>query len=177
MRAIILDIDGVVNGNATYSRWRKAGAPNDFAGYVSLIEPDLLAMVDGLAQEVGAGIVVSSNWRHDDTCPFPVDDVLRAAGLTVPIIGHTPKLASGPGLMAKLKLRGHEINAYVVGNGLALEDFVAFDDDVGASASPLGTPLRHGSRVIFTSGVVGIQPSHVVRARKLFAVQRRARSA
>lgn len=171
MRVIFLDIDGVVATDRTYKAWRKAKCPSTFEAHVALIDPALLALVDGLAQEVGAGIVVSSSWRIPSTVnDHPVDDLLQAAGLTVPILGHTPEVTPSTKLLERLKQRGHEINAYVVANGLAIEDLVVFDDDTGASASPAGSPVRHGSRVIFTPESVGINPNHVARARKLFGL-------
>jgi hypothetical protein len=170
MRHIFLDIDGVVATNATYSRWRKAGSPETFDAYVGLLDPALVAEVDRLAQEAGAGIVVSSSWREPSTQPYLVEDVLRSAGITVPIVGRTPVLALPTSLRIRGNTRGYEINAYVVAYDLALEDFVVFDDDTGASASPPGSPVRHGSRVIFTPEATGIGKGHLRRARKLFGL-------
>lgn len=170
MRLIFLDIDGVIATDRTYKAWRAAKSPSTFDAYVGLLDPNLVADINQLAIDVGAGIVVSSSWRHDDVCPYPVDDVLRAAGFTVPIVGHTPMMDPPAGFLLKSKHRGYEINAYVVANNLALDSFVVFDDDMGATGCPLNTPIRHGARVIFTPESTGVSAGHIRRARKLFGL-------
>jgi hypothetical protein len=166
---IILDIDGVLATDSTYKVWRKAGESNDFDALVGLLDPGLVAMVDGLAREAGAAIVVSSNWRFHDVCPHPVDDVLRAAGITVPIVGHTPVLGP-PEWRERPNQRGYEINAYIVAHGLALDQLVIFDDDVWATRTPIGSPVRHGGRVVLTAANVGILPRNIARARKMLGL-------
>ena len=170
MRLIFLDIDGVIATDRTYKAWRAAKCPDTFEAYVGLIDPNLVADINQFAIDVGAGIVVSSSWRHDDVCPHPVDDVLRAAGFTVPIVDHTPVLGVPVEWRYKLKHRGYEINAYVVEHNLSLDSFVVFDDDMGATGCPIDTPIRHGSRVIFTPESTGVSPGHIRRARKLFGL-------
>lgn len=163
MRFLFLDIDGVVATNRTYKAWRALGCPKTFEGYVGLLDPALVSAVNQLAVEAGAAIVVSSDWRF--VCPYPVEDVLRRAGFTVPVVGRTPVLP-----LKVWRLRGHEINAYVVQHDLPLESIVVLDDDLGASESPRGSPVRHGSRVVFTPGNTGVETRHIQRARKMFGL-------
>lgn len=163
-KIIFLDIDGVVAPNWTYNVWRKAGCKSDFDSYVKLLDPALVALVNDFAVDIGASIVVSSSWRDPATVAgHSVDDVLRAAGITVPIVGHTPFTP-----VSLLGNRGSDINAYIVANGIDLRDVVVFDDDHSATRSPKDSPIRHGSRVIMTPDATGISARHIWRARRLF---------
>ena len=164
MKLVFLAVDGVVAPNWTYNVWRKAGCKSDFDAYVKLLDPTLVTLVDDFAKDVGASVVVSSSWRDPDTVAgHAVDSVLRAAGITVPIVGHTPFTTKNV-----LVHRGYDINAYLVANGIDLRDIVVFDDDVSAVKSPKDSPIKHGGRVIMTPDATGINSKHILRARKLF---------
>ena len=169
MRLIFLDIDGVIATDHTYRLWRGDNCPHTFAGHLGLIDSSILASINAIAVKADAGIVVTSTWRDPaQNAGHSVDDILRAAGLTVPIIGHTPMLPKPEDMWSRLRHRGFEINAYVVANQLPLDSFIVFDDDIGATGAPKDSPVRHGSRVIFTPESTGCGPGHLRRARKLF---------
>jgi len=156
MRYIFLDIDGVIATDATYVNWRRRGSPMDTAGWVSLIDPAKMKMVNDFGHEIRASVIVSSTWRvlHVD-----IGGLLRQAGLTLPVVGQTG---------ADVGHRGLEINDYIVQQGLALTDFVIFDDDAKAPMSPAGACGKHGARVIRTPENTGLNTKLIDRARKLF---------
>lgn len=173
MRTIFLDIDGVIATSRTYKVWRSMGEPKTFEGVVSLLDPTCVAIVDDLARDAGASIVVSSTWRLSLTRPHPVADLLRAAGLSAPIVGYTPDLQGKcvfASYLDRYSLRGYEINAYIVANNLDVADIVVFDDDMGAGRSPTDSPKRHGARFIPTPETTGISIKHANRARKMFGL-------
>lgn len=170
MRCVFLDIDGVIATDRTYKPWRKAKCPQTFEWHVRLIDAGILAGIDALAREAGAGIVVSSSWRETAYEGRSVDDVLRTAGLTAPVLGHTPQLPKAADTWSQLRHRGFEISAYVAAHDLALSDFVVLDDDVGATGAPKDARVKHGSRVILTPESTGCSPRHLARARALFAL-------
>ena len=85
---IALDFDGVINTEDTYHRTNRDAliytASEEYSA--RFIERDLVARVQRVCDETGAGVVVVSAWRAF----FPLDALtrlLRGAGLTAPVLG------------------------------------------------------------------------------------------
>lgn len=155
---IFLDFDGVLCTDRTYKAWRSVGSPKDFASYVSLFDSDC---VQQLNQLEGCSIIVSSSWRYSSIQPYPCVDLLRDAGVNLPIVGETPKLTPYHNYAA----RGKEIAAFVEEHGLSLTDFIILDDE--AHAARFGIKGQ-GSRLIQTPESTGFShPRFLERAKKL----------
>lgn len=125
MKVIFLDIDGVLNTDATYKRWwAQHGDPlgkplDDLHG---LLEPALCQRIADTARKAEATIVVSSSWRRlfDAT---ELIDFLGEHGIVA--AGVTPTLVSR---------RGEAAVAWLAANGIDRGDCVMVDD---ASCRPL----------------------------------------
>jgi hypothetical protein len=112
MPILFLDIDGVLN--------RAGFQPEDTIDLASWIEPELAARLDGVAREIDAELVLSSDWRIERT----VEDLrgeLARAGIGVALRGTTPVLAG--------QARWREIEAWMVEHCLQHEDVVIVDDE------------------------------------------------
>lgn len=159
---IFLDFDDVVCTNGTYKAWRAAKSPQTLEGHVSLFDPKIVALINGICDATGAKIIVSSSWRLPSTQPYDVIEVMRLAGFTAPIVGQTPYL--GP-----IIPRGHEIAEYIKVHDLQLDQFVILDDDHMAPWVPkTGTGYKkQGGRWLQTSGVTGLTPKQALRAIKM----------
>lgn len=143
MTVVFCDIDGVLNSAATWGQRPHAQA----------LEPRLVQRLDGFCREVGAVVVVSSTWRL--LYPYPeLAELLRAAGLTVPIVGVTPQYGTS---------RAAEIQEWVWAHP-EVEAFLIFDD--GADAAIPG-------RFVLTESRAGLTELDVELARALLARQRR----
>jgi len=87
---VYLDFDGVLNGRATRGPDPPPGKEADpIACGLSGLAPSRVRRVERLCQEAGAGIVVHSSWRLSWTYSELVS-LLRAAGITVPILRMAP---------------------------------------------------------------------------------------
>lgn len=169
---IFLDFDDVVCTNGTYKAWRaltkpaKGESPKNLAEYVSLFDAKIVALINGICQETGAKIIVSSSWRLATTQPYNVIEVMRLAGFTADIAGQTPFL--GP-----IIPRGHEIAEYIKIHDLQLGQFVIIDDDDMTPWYPMNGHLpkdgykKHGGRWLQTTGVTGLTPKQALRAIKM----------
>ena len=121
MRVVYLDFDGVISVHGDYRiAQRVPKTASNIEKGISMMHPRLVANVDRLCRETGAVVVVSSSWR----IAWPDDGlvaILRGAGLTVEVVGVTPRFPGEP--------RGAEIAADAKARGLSVEDFVILDDD------------------------------------------------
>lgn len=116
MRRIILflDIDGVLNSELFY-RHRRVDVGSD-------IDPDAIALLNGLCSDVGAYVVVSSTWRlgHDVDS---LQEFFDSHGGTFKVVGLTPYLSY---------CRGVEIEEWLkenVTDGSDTDRYVIIDDD------------------------------------------------
>jgi hypothetical protein len=162
MKILFLDIDGVLNTvkdlNPDY------------------INPAKASLVNGLCQETGTVIVISSSWRLASSwnmfSRFNVrDDAeamqrtmqhLRAAGITVPIIGATPGVYSIglPTSAFRFRERECEIQAWLDQHP-GTQTFAILDDDASLKRGLLAPHL------VSTSEAIGVMVEHIVKLRKL----------
>jgi len=143
-------VDGVVNSHQFW-RDRAAGLPVVTIPKVSM-DARLVSKVDRLCVEAGASIVVSSTWRLLYKLPR-LREILRAHGITVPIIGRTPEI---PG-----KERGVEIHHWLSTSGQHVTGMVILDDD-----SDMAHLLPWHVKTYFDTGIT---ESDVMRAASVIA--------
>lgn len=128
-RTIFLDFDGVVITAAT--RFRS-------------MDPECVCRLDALCREAGAGVVITSTWRHIGLGRCRA--MLREAGFHGRVLGATPVLWAHP--------RGDEIAAWQLKHGPT--DYIILDDD-----RDMGDLLP---RLVRTATPVGLQDADVSRA-------------
>jgi hypothetical protein len=105
MKILFLDIDGVVNGDATLRRNRR------------LIDPQLAALVRGILSAVpGLLVVLSSSWRYSAKGRNVIERRVAPSHDVTPIL-HDITLE-----------RGHEIEAWLVEHP-GVERYAILDDD------------------------------------------------
>lgn len=95
-KIVMLDIDGVCNGEAFYNKTK--GRSGDF-------DPDSIKLLNQL-ESIGAEVVISSSWGEDAIQP------LKDVGLTLPIIDCTKKLH----YKFDWACRGNEIDFWLTSN-------------------------------------------------------------
>lgn len=166
-RVIFLDIDGVLNNASDWFALPIAHGPGCHKG--SRISPIACGLVDRLARELDADIVISSTWRIGRTvetlaaqlAPFGLDPER--------IIGKTPNLDGAENdqtrtsdglIVCYSNRRGREIRAWMVDHGLTDDQVVILDDD-----SDMGDLLP---RLVKTSWSTGLDRGHVLAALSLF---------
>jgi hypothetical protein len=137
-RVIFLDIDGVV---APILRWDRYGE----------LDPACIGVLNDIAAQGGADVVVSSTWRHGKTVA-DLQEMLGAAGFTGRVLDKTPTITPGA-------RRGDEIAAWLAGQ--AVSGYVIIDDhgDMGALAAHL----------VLTQPGRGLQPDDAPRALAVLA--------
>jgi hypothetical protein len=116
MKVVFLDIDGVLNCTKTKN-------PRKFP-YV--IDPKLLARLNGLLDRTGAKAVLSSSWRLD-----PIG-IMAAKHWGVPFIDICPDLPGRP--------RSEEILGWIAANPTASRFAVIDDEDDNLDDLPLFQP-------------------------------------
>lgn len=109
MKAIFLDVDGVLNN---YDMLRRNG--------FDYIDPELVARVGMVVDKTGADIVLSSTWRIQKGDRRLVEEALGAVGMS--LLDSTPEL-DGP--------RADEIRAWLDANPGVVR-FAILDDDEDA---------------------------------------------
>ena len=125
-RVIFLDIDGVL---APIHHWDRYGD----------LDPACIQVLNEIAAQGGADVVVSSTWRYSRTVA-ELQAELDAQGFTGRVIDKTPTDLMGAE-------RGDEIAAWLAGH--AVDGFVIIDDhlDMGALGAHLvQTHPAHGLR-------------------------------
>jgi len=125
-RVIFLDIDGVL---APIHHWDRYGD----------LDPACIQVLNEIAAQGGADVVVSSTWRYGRTVA-QLQAMLAAQGFTGRVIGMTPTGLPGAD-------RGDEIAAWL--EAYAVDGFVIIDDhlDMGALGAHLvQTQPAHGLR-------------------------------
>jgi len=132
-RVIFLDIDGVL---APIRQWDRYGD----------LEPACIQILNEIAAEGGADVVVSSTWRYGKTVA-ELQALLEAAGFTGCVVDTTPTGALGTA-------RAAEIAAWL--DEHAVESYVIIDDHVDMGALRGRLVLTHPSR--------GLQPTDASRA-------------
>jgi hypothetical protein len=140
LKVIFLDIDGVLNTDASVER----------DGGRSIC-PDCLANLAALVRSTGAKIVLTSTWRLYDDTRARLSVVFREAGLRMAWIDETPHFRYTPRFKEIVDwLRRHTV-----------EQFAIIDDDPRA-----GTGLE--DNFFLTSSAEGLTAEIAGRVRELF---------
>lgn len=100
MKYLFLDIDGVLNSEDFFNACH-AKHPQD-RDYDREIDPRAAALLDRIARDTGARIILSSSWR---VRMAETARALRDAGLNTPVSDCTPTLPT--------RIRGKEIEAFL----------------------------------------------------------------
>jgi hypothetical protein len=132
-RVIFLVIDGVV---APIRQWVRYGD----------LDPACIQVLNEIAAQGGADVVVSSTWRYGKTVA-ELQEILEAAGFTGRVLDKTPIGAPGAD-------RGDEIAAWLAEH--AVGGYVIVDDHVGMGE------LR--TQLVLTHPAHGLQPADAPRA-------------
>jgi hypothetical protein len=132
-RVIFLDIDGVL---APIRRWDRYGD----------LDPACIQVLNEIVARAGAGVVVSSTWRHGRSAP-ELQEILEAQGFTGCVLDKTPIGAPGAG-------RGDEIAAWLAEH--AVTGYVIIDDHVD-----MGELCPH---LVQTHPAHGLRPADAPRA-------------
>jgi hypothetical protein len=147
MRIIFLDLDGVL---VTARLLRRITAERE--SLADALDPQAVALLNGLVAHADAQIVISSSWRE----LFHLDELrqlLESAGLHGPILDVTPQGLPVAG--AKTAVRGHEIQQWLDQHP-EVSAFVIFDD---------AADLAHLEPWLIRTDIeTGLQPHHVEHA-------------
>lgn len=163
---VFLDVDGVLANDRSYEPWDAAGRSKD----EHPLDRALVKALDTILVEAGADVIISSSWRYPNN--FGYERTIRHlhdAGLTVPVIGHTPMPGECRYDMRKMSShlqRGYEIFQVVEDLMLCPEDFIILDDDREAGNVPPGKP-QHRNRWIKTKESIGLTKKHLERLRSM----------
>jgi Swiss Army Knife RNA repair-like protein len=114
-RVVFLDFDGVLN-SARWFRDRPADGEGLFDGYLENIDPAAVALVQGVVDETGAVVVVSSAWRVQFNAST-LFGMLRLRGFRGTVVGNTPVLGVGDlerGAEVRAWLSRHDASAWVI---------------------------------------------------------------
>jgi len=159
MKVIMLDIDGVLNGDY-YEPCTKL---------VYAMDPEKLALLKQIVDRTGAEIVLSSSWRQREAAVEDIKKELVDAGLPR-LIGCTPDLTEalatlgwpnsmgylrGPTILAWLKSR--PVEAYVVLDDMIIVSHYERLQDPDMSDELLRCHIQ-------TNGRMGIMPEDVEKA-------------
>jgi len=142
-KILFLDIDGVLNCNATFARIKEYPVqpikPDQtvesrfFDHAQDMIEPYLVARLNWILEQTGAEVVVSSAWRQHFANQEKLCEFLEKRAGIIPgrIIGQTPVFYPGA-KMSLPRVRGRQIQAYLDENhaGETLQ-IVILDDNGG----------------------------------------------
>lgn len=110
MKVLFLDIDGVLNHEATFLALDR----ND------MIAPECVKRLFALIERTGAKIVLSSSWRGIPD----LEERLERAGVMAHVISRTPKLSGDA-----YKCRGSEIEDWLNSNPSPPTHYAIVDDD------------------------------------------------
>jgi hypothetical protein len=132
-RVIFLDIDGVL---APICQWDRYGD----------LDPACMQVLNAIAAQSGADVVVSSTWRYGKTVA-ELQEILEAAGFSGRVLDKTPTGVPGAD-------RGDEIAAWLAEH--AVGGFVIVDDHVGMGELRTHLVLTHPAR--------GLRPADAPRA-------------
>ncbi len=114
MKVVFLDFDGVLNRTE--------------AAQEGVIEPLIVGVLNGLLEQTGAKVVVSSSWRCHRSAEETLA-VLTGAGFSGDVVGYTPDLGVHA-WQTFVPERGKEILTWLRGEGkrLGVTSFVILDD-------------------------------------------------
>ena len=114
MKAIFLDIDGVLNTSSF-----------DFSLPGHPLSPSAIERINMLAARTGAAVVLTTSWR--EMFPWPeCANILREHGMTADVVGETRVLANSTDSLGPVRRR--EIEDYVQRESIS--QYVVIDDQL-----------------------------------------------
>lgn len=142
MKALFLDVDGVLNSKDWFTRrgdrQPEHGDPGSF-GYLAArqLDPVAVRLMNDVVERTGCTVVLSSSWRINGL--ERSKEVLRLAGATFELFDATPDCAQlGPGSLYVARERGGEINEWLEGHPEVTRFAIVDDsDDMGPLANHL----------------------------------------
>lgn len=142
MKAIFLDIDGVLNAYST-NVCTKSGA--------QFVDDNLIEKLKRIIDETGANVVLSSDWRYDRDYEECNGDYLelkdKLAEYDITFYGFTPEICQ--------EKRGIEVDAYLKAHP-EIDKFVILDDRCDLA------PHKH--RLVRTNTKIGLTDEDVEEA-------------
>lgn len=152
-KLIFLDIDGVLNCNATFAAFRpdEDGLQALPRTWENMIETRFVERLNKLIKMTGAKIVISSSWRISNS----LDDIrkyLKNKGCVGDIIGETP-LNNEPNSSDR---RGKEIEEFLTIFPEVITNFVILDD-----SADMGNLMPF---LVRTNMKTGLLDHHIVAA-------------
>lgn len=135
MKALFLDMDGVMNSGEFFERTKGDREGIVFMGdmdhFMMMIDPKAIARLQRIVDAADCDIVISSTWRKLFQASTKIAKMLALKGLKSyrRVIDSTPIMHGEP--------RGHEIKAWLdehaelvkIGAAQPIESFVVLDDD------------------------------------------------
>lgn len=149
-KIVFLDVDGVLNNWAWLGRME--GVEGAFGDPTNHFDPACVALLNEIIDVTGAGIILSTSWRHI----HPADElvgILRSVGVRGAILGETPTGGHYDSRYREI-LGWLELNLYK-------DLYVILDDCVGRHEA--ATP-EEAEKIIHTTMNHGLLKSDVVHA-------------
>jgi hypothetical protein len=169
---VFVDIDGVLNNALNYHEWNAAHdaglkerlaagmeddrwvSPADDPYVLKLFDGPMVSRLQNLCDQTGAAVVVSSSWRMFYASRFQkLADILRAAGVSAPIVGPTPTVCPNRWDAINLWLHTNRKNQKV--------RYAILDDE-----APQFRMICTDGHLVQTAGHVGLTDKDVERAVK-----------
>lgn len=117
MKALFLDIDGVLNHEDFFVKRAEKAENNEFLSYpLDQFDPLCVERVNRILDETEAKLIISSSWRFTKG----LDNILTTVGFKHPIHDTTPYIPN--------KIRGEEIDLWL-NNHKDFDRYVILDDD------------------------------------------------
>ncbi len=171
-RFLFLDIDGVLNTDATYNGFYRAmglsnrqtprdASPTESQVAELLISPECMFHLNQILRLSGARVVLSSTWREPQNLwGLDAMEILVESGIYTPIFDVTAPAKQFD--CAGVYYRGAEVCEYVTRKGLVPEQYVVLDDNF-APGKILKQYLGHKGVHIRTSHRKGLTRKHVTQ--------------
>jgi hypothetical protein len=164
VRALFLDMDGVLNSSEFFDRIRptrgRAPSPQTNEYWITMVDPLAVMRLNRILEGSGAKVVISSSWRYYRSAD-DMQRILSAKGFVGDIIGSTPDFQTE--VRSDFR-RGNEIETWFVKNKhLDVESFVILDDlseDSFVGLLP---------NFVKTTWAYGLRDEHVARALKILS--------
>jgi hypothetical protein len=146
VKVIFLDFDGVLNSDGFLLQARRKSV---FEKDADEIDPSRVALLNQIVQCTGADVVVSSSWRIIMKLA-DIRGLLKNHGFVGNIVGATPNIGTPN------RVRGDEIQRWIVECPTTVSNFVILDDD-----ADMGALLPN---LVQTSSLDGLTENDVERA-------------
>lgn len=150
MKVIFLDFDGVLNTPATWGNYVHGDGSE-------AIDPERVELVNQIADQTGAMVVISSTWRRDRTVK-ELQELLNKRGATFTVLGKT---------VDTREERWKQIAKYF--EWVNVDRYIILDDTDEAG-------YGHGDHFIRTDPETGITQSDVERAIRILGEKSNGKS-